>query len=155
MDSDHDNVRLCVVNEDRLSTLPDELIHQILSYFETRFAVQTCLLSSRWKHLWKSVPCLSFCSRNSEPLPKFSKFVSKVLSHRNHQIEVSSVNLSFHGAASQVFVRKIANYAFSHNVQDLNIYSRPKDCKFNVLYMCSVFPHFQIWYRTFLHLLAT
>ncbi|KAL7610418.1 hypothetical protein Lser_V15G10538 [Lactuca serriola] len=124
MEFDDDNVRRRVVEEDRLSSLPDELIHKILSCFDIKFVVQTCLLSSRWEYLWTSMPCLNFSSFS--PLPKFAKFMTNVLSHRNHQVEVSSVNLDFHGAASQVFVKKIAKYAFSHNVQQLTVVCFPK-----------------------------
>nr|XP_043639022.1 putative F-box/FBD/LRR-repeat protein At4g03220 [Erigeron canadensis]XP_043639023.1 putative F-box/FBD/LRR-repeat protein At4g03220 [Erigeron canadensis] len=128
MDFDHENVRL-VVNEDRLSSLPDELIHHILSCIDdTKFVVQTCLLlSPRWQFLWKSLPRLSFYSGRFPTLPKFSKFVTNVLSRRNNHVEVSSVKLKYSGAASQAFVKKIANYAFSHNVQELIVISWPKN----------------------------
>ncbi|CAO2149559.1 unnamed protein product, partial [Urochloa humidicola] len=43
---------------DRLSALPDCLIHVIMSFMKARQVVQTCVLSKRWKHLWHSVPCL-------------------------------------------------------------------------------------------------
>lgn len=43
---------------DRLSTLPDCLLHTIMSFMKARQVVQTCVLSTRWKHLWRSVPCL-------------------------------------------------------------------------------------------------
>ncbi|KAL7610841.1 hypothetical protein Lser_V15G10546 [Lactuca serriola] len=109
--------------KDRLSSLPDELIHKILSCCDIKIAVQTCLLSSRWKLVWTSLPCLNFSSRQFRKLDKFSKFVNHVLSHRNHQIQVSSVKLHFYGAANKDFVRKIANYAFSHNVQELTVSS--------------------------------
>ncbi|KAJ9549860.1 hypothetical protein OSB04_022403, partial [Centaurea solstitialis] len=125
MDFDHENVR-SAMNEDRLSSLPDELIHQILSCIDSKFAVQTCLLSSRWKLLWTTMPCLNFASHQFVSLPKFSKFVTNFLSHRNRQTEVTSVKLSFRGAASQFFVRKIANYVFSHNVQELTVRISPK-----------------------------
>nr|GEW12006.1 hypothetical protein [Tanacetum cinerariifolium] len=110
-----------VASEDRISSLPDELIHKILSFVDTKYAVQTSMLSSRWKLIWKAMPCLDFASYKFCPLPNFSKFVTNVLSHRNHQIDVSSVKLDFDGAASQAFVRKIANYAFSDNVQELTV----------------------------------
>nr|XP_043639058.1 putative F-box/FBD/LRR-repeat protein At4g00315 [Erigeron canadensis] len=128
MDFDHENVRL-VVSEDRLSSLPDELIHKILSCIDdTKFVVQTCLLlSPRWKLLWKSLPCLSFVSRRFPTIRKFSKFVTNALSRRNNHVEVSSVKLDYDGAASQAFVKKIANYAFSHNVQELIVISWPKN----------------------------
>ncbi|CAL4986890.1 unnamed protein product [Urochloa decumbens] len=43
---------------DRLSALPDCLIHVIMSFMKSRQAVQTCVLSRRWRYLWHSVPCL-------------------------------------------------------------------------------------------------
>ncbi|CAL5027371.1 unnamed protein product [Urochloa decumbens] len=44
---------------DRLSSLPDCLIHQIMSFMKARQVVQTCVLATRWKNLWRSVPCLN------------------------------------------------------------------------------------------------
>lgn len=43
---------------DRLSALPDCLLHTIMSFMKARQVVQTSVLSTRWKHLWRSVPCL-------------------------------------------------------------------------------------------------
>ncbi|CAN6184857.1 unnamed protein product [Urochloa humidicola] len=43
---------------DRLSALPDCLLHVIMSSLKARQAVQTCVLSTRWRDLWRSVPCL-------------------------------------------------------------------------------------------------
>ncbi|KAI3728194.1 hypothetical protein L6452_16826 [Arctium lappa] len=125
MDFDHENVRP-MMNEDRLSSLPDELIHQILSCIDSKYVVQTCLLSSRWKLLWTSMPCLNFDSDKFGSLLKFSKFVKHVLYDRNHQINVTTLKLSFHGAASQYFVRKIADYVLAHNVQEINVVIVPK-----------------------------
>ncbi|WVZ50631.1 hypothetical protein U9M48_001869, partial [Paspalum notatum var. saurae] len=42
---------------DRLSALPDCLLHAIMS-LKFREAVRTCVLSKRWRHLWRSMPCL-------------------------------------------------------------------------------------------------
>ncbi|WVZ85754.1 hypothetical protein U9M48_032641 [Paspalum notatum var. saurae] len=44
--------------DDRLSDLPDCLLHEIMSRMKAREVVQTCVLSRRWRHLWRSVPCL-------------------------------------------------------------------------------------------------
>ncbi|CAO2042340.1 unnamed protein product [Urochloa humidicola] len=44
--------------EDRLSALPDDLLHAILSSVKARQVVQTSVLSRRWRSLWRSVPCL-------------------------------------------------------------------------------------------------
>jgi hypothetical protein len=49
---------------DRLSDLPDCLLHSVLSSLRSRQVVQTCLLSRRWRHLWRSVPCLDVDQRD-------------------------------------------------------------------------------------------
>ncbi|KAL6652723.1 hypothetical protein ACP70R_011648 [Stipagrostis hirtigluma subsp. patula] len=43
---------------DRLSALPDCILHEIMSLMKARQVVQTSVLSTRWRHLWRSVPCL-------------------------------------------------------------------------------------------------
>ncbi|XP_051211705.1 MEIOTIC F-BOX protein MOF-like [Lolium perenne] len=49
--------------EDRLSDLPDCLLHAILARLQSRQAVQTSTLSRRWRHLWRSVPCVDIDQR--------------------------------------------------------------------------------------------
>ncbi|KAJ0824560.1 putative F-box domain, leucine-rich repeat domain superfamily, F-box-like domain superfamily [Helianthus annuus] len=109
------------VEEDRLSSLPDDLIHKILSFVSIKQAVETSVLSPRWKYIWTSMPYLNFSSQDFCTLPKFSEFVKHVLLGRNNQIEVTSVEVAFRGKVRQAFVKTILNYAFSHNVQQLNI----------------------------------
>nr|CAB3452432.1 unnamed protein product [Digitaria exilis] len=41
---------------DWLSALPDALLHAILSFLPAPQVVRTCLLSQRWRHLWRSSP---------------------------------------------------------------------------------------------------
>uniref|UniRef100_A0A251RLJ4 Putative F-box domain, Leucine-rich repeat domain, L domain-like protein n=1 Tax=Helianthus annuus TaxID=4232 RepID=A0A251RLJ4_HELAN len=81
------------VEEDRLSSLPDDLIHNILSFVSIKLAVKTSVLSSRW---------------------------------RNNQIEVSSVELTSRGKVVQPCVKRILSYAFSHNVEQMNITFLPE-----------------------------
>ncbi|GKC96226.1 F-box domain containing protein [Tanacetum coccineum] len=120
MGSQNDKKQLDV-EVDRLSSLPDDLIHKILSFNDSLDAIKTSTLSSRWRFIWTTMTCLAFSTHDFPNLPKFSKFVKHVLSGRDNQREVSSVKLSFGGKASQVFVKKILQYVFSHNVQRLDI----------------------------------
>ncbi|KAJ0427741.1 putative F-box domain, leucine-rich repeat domain superfamily, F-box-like domain superfamily [Helianthus annuus] len=105
---------------DRLTSLPDDIIHKILSFVSIKRAVKTSVLSSRWRFIWTSMPYLSFSCEDFHTLPKLSNFVKHVLSGRYNQTEVSSVKLRFRGKVSQAFVKRILNYAFSHNAQQLN-----------------------------------
>ncbi|KAL6650740.1 hypothetical protein ACP70R_009665 [Stipagrostis hirtigluma subsp. patula] len=43
---------------DRLSALPDELLHNVLSFLPASQAVRSSVLSRRWRRLWRSAPCL-------------------------------------------------------------------------------------------------
>lgn len=43
---------------DRLSALPDGLLLAIMSFLKARQVVQTCVLATRWRNLWRSVRCL-------------------------------------------------------------------------------------------------
>ncbi|GAB4856231.1 hypothetical protein Ancab_014158 [Ancistrocladus abbreviatus] len=47
-------------NEDRISDLPDDVIGHILSFLATKRAVQTSVLSSRWRSFWTSMTKFDF-----------------------------------------------------------------------------------------------
>ncbi|XP_059450893.1 putative F-box/FBD/LRR-repeat protein At4g03220 [Corylus avellana] len=46
--------------EDRLSNLPDGILHHILSLLPVKSIAKTSVLSTRWNYLWATVPCLDF-----------------------------------------------------------------------------------------------
>lgn len=88
--------------DDRLSALPDVLLHAIMSFLKARQVVQTCVLSTRWRHLWCSVPCLDldleefddgdmeksldYCERQQQVWPNFEDFTDNLLYHKNIDI---------------------------------------------------------------------
>ena len=49
---------------DRLSNLPDELIHKILSFVGIKRAIGLSDISSRWRYIWTSMPYLDFSVEN-------------------------------------------------------------------------------------------
>ncbi|OVA09208.1 F-box domain [Macleaya cordata] len=49
-----------VVGEDRISELPDPILHHILCFLPTKCSVSTSILSKRWRYLWTSIPVLDF-----------------------------------------------------------------------------------------------
>ncbi|XP_076913998.1 F-box protein At1g60400-like [Bidens hawaiensis] len=111
---------------DRLSSLPDDLIHKILALSNIKQVIEKSVLSPRWRYIWTSMPYLTFSTEDFTTLPKFSKFITKFLSGRDNHTNVNSMKLTFRGKASQTFVKKIMNYAISHNVQQLNVVCMPE-----------------------------
>ncbi|GJX77884.1 F-box domain containing protein [Tanacetum coccineum] len=106
---------------DRLSSLPDDLIHKILSFVDIAYSIRLSVLSSRWRFIWTSMPNLSFATNEVSRSSPNHEFVNNVISGRNNQIDVSSVHLMFDAKATEVFVKRILEYAFSHNVQQMTI----------------------------------
>ncbi|CAN7051232.1 unnamed protein product [Brassica rapa subsp. trilocularis] len=45
---------------DFISSMPDEILHHIISFNTTKLAVKTSVLSRRWRHVWCETSCLSF-----------------------------------------------------------------------------------------------
>ncbi|XP_057450975.1 F-box/LRR-repeat protein At4g14103-like [Lotus japonicus] len=105
-------------NKDRLSDLPDGILLHILSFMNAKYAVQTCILSARWKDLWKHLPTLMLCSSN----PKhFTKFVSTILTLRDGSTALHGLDFYSISPMEPQFVKKTLDYAVSHNVQRLEM----------------------------------
>lgn len=55
--------------EDRISALPDDLLHAVLLHLDsTADAARTNVLSSRWRHVWAHLPELCFRYRFARPV---------------------------------------------------------------------------------------
>ncbi|KAL6652730.1 hypothetical protein ACP70R_011655 [Stipagrostis hirtigluma subsp. patula] len=98
--------RAAAAGEDRLSALPDCLLHTILSRITSQQAVQTCVLSRRWRHLWRGVPCIDLDDseyRSTGDLPRryreetawdrFEEFADNLLIHRGAGAGASPLEL--------------------------------------------------------------
>ena len=112
------------VEVDRLSSLPDDLIYKILSYVSVVDSVRLSVLSSRWRFIWTSMPYLNFSCQNEYFASGYHEFLNNVFSLRDNQIDVSSVSLDLYIQNFdnlKLSVKRILEYAFSHNVQQLSI----------------------------------
>ncbi|KAI3869925.1 hypothetical protein MKW98_002814 [Papaver atlanticum] len=78
---------------DRISKLPDAVIHNILrlSAIDTKDAVQTCLFSKRWINVWKSLPYLNF-DMGDNTVDEVNDLIERVLLLRD-DCEIQSFNL--------------------------------------------------------------
>ncbi|KAM0862595.1 hypothetical protein ACQ4PT_045165 [Festuca glaucescens] len=72
---------------DRLSALPDALLHHIMSSLKAWEVVRTCVLARRWRHLWASAPCVDlpvlYSGRDDDPPEEFRDFVHHLFLLRN------------------------------------------------------------------------
>nr|KAJ0216809.1 hypothetical protein LSAT_V11C300126890 [Lactuca sativa] len=134
--------------DDRLSSLTDDLIHEIFSFMSIKDAIRTCVLSSRWKFIWTSMPDFE----NLNDRLHLSKFISNVLSNRNKKIQVSSVSLLLgRTVKDDESVSRILSFAFSHNLQQLSVIRAPGD-SIRFPYSFIVTPKWDLPALTTLHL---
>ncbi|XP_026418281.1 F-box protein At4g09920-like [Papaver somniferum] len=109
-----DNSNVGVGGEDKISNLPDPLIHHIFSFLPTKCALSTCILSTRWKYLSNSIPTLDFRRwrplvgyRNEEEMLQESKpfmnFLDRVLClHEKPKIQKFCLSWDEHFDESRV-----------------------------------------------------
>ncbi|KAM0870016.1 hypothetical protein ACQ4PT_040300 [Festuca glaucescens] len=65
---------------DHLSALPDALLHHVLGLLEAGEAVRTCVLSRRWRHLWRPIPRLRVTDVEAfRSVERLSGFVDQLL----------------------------------------------------------------------------
>ncbi|KAJ3686669.1 hypothetical protein LUZ61_015833 [Rhynchospora tenuis] len=119
---------------DMISTLPDCLIHIIMSFLTAQEAVRTCVLSKRWEKLWTTLPFLDFDMSKFEcrgkpdgsgliegKFERFLDFVSMTLLHRETG-GLIKFHVSFSGKMHRLskhamFIRSWVVYALKHNLQ--------------------------------------
>ncbi|CAN1300090.1 F-box/LRR-repeat protein At3g26922 [Linum perenne] len=102
---------------DRLSNFPDSVLYHILSFLDTKQAVQTSLLSKPWKHLWKHVPALMFDYESfGWHYDRFSTFVDMVLSLRCPTDVVDKED------EVDPFAARVFEYAMSHKTRHLELF---------------------------------
>jgi hypothetical protein len=70
--------------EDRLSDLPDGVLHHVLSLLPADQAVQTSVLARRWRHLWKGMPALRLVGPKTRfaTAQDFDRFVNRLIAAR-------------------------------------------------------------------------
>ncbi|TXG67881.1 hypothetical protein EZV62_009156 [Acer yangbiense] len=84
---------------DRLSSLPEHIIHHIFSLLDTVDVVRASSVSRNWRYFWVSMPYLNFQSNGydiySRSDIKFNDFVSWVLMSRNRFVDIQRFRKSY------------------------------------------------------------
>ncbi|KAL3848927.1 hypothetical protein ACJIZ3_010809 [Penstemon smallii] len=130
LSNDHDE-------EDRISDLPDEILHQILILLPIKSIAKTSILSKRWKNLWNSFPDLDFTtvntianssiamtSKNVRKKERFyvlkgSEYVDQILTLIDKHSDIRV--LKFRAFLSFSRLNHLVRNAVKHNVQELDI----------------------------------
>ncbi|KAL0378707.1 UNVERIFIED_CONTAM: F-box/LRR-repeat protein [Sesamum radiatum] len=123
--------------EDKISSLPEPILHYILSYLPKKDAAKTSALSKTWKATWKSFPILDFNQysfqesaysrtshkNHSELTQDFCDYVNEFLTRREGltSIEKFQVVVNFQGCRLRYHrnLDRWLNYAIENNVEDL------------------------------------
>ncbi|KAL5794416.1 hypothetical protein ACOSP7_003010 [Xanthoceras sorbifolium] len=137
---------------DRLTNLPNPIIYHILSFMEIKYAVRTCVLSSKWRYHWRGIHSLHLeftCSRFCKE--KFGRFVLHVLHHRRPS-KLRKLTFYFRNSRKgPPYMKRIFEYAISNEVEelrtnDLGAFSLSRECEtlrtleVHYLYMRTGFP---------------
>ncbi|XP_026398192.1 F-box/LRR-repeat protein At4g14103-like [Papaver somniferum] len=112
--------------EDRISELPDSVLHRILSFLDIKHVARTCILSKRWKYIWASIPTLdlSRVSRSAtlSEINKLMDFVDRtlLLHDTSSSIQKFHLHTNIHMSVSRVH-SWISNIT-KRNVKELDLY---------------------------------
>ncbi|XP_054814217.1 putative F-box/FBD/LRR-repeat protein At4g03220 isoform X1 [Prosopis cineraria] len=130
----NDNVETRI---DRLSDLPDALLHHILLLLPIKTIAQTSVLSKRWRSLWITYPDLDFTTLDSllvssikhlEPhllTATQSRIINQVLSIRDKNTDIRV--LRFRATISFSLLNCLIRNAIRQNVRQLEVEVGTKD----------------------------
>ncbi|XP_048433616.1 putative F-box/FBD/LRR-repeat protein At4g03220, partial [Pyrus x bretschneideri] len=125
-------------NSDRISNLPDAILHQTLSLLPIKTIAQTSVLSRRWSYLWASYPVLDFSEVFPMPYPKYlvnekildqqtkaMKSITTVLSRRHENSNIRVFRVSGHLSCSDLY--DFIGRVVKHRVEELSLEIWPRD----------------------------
>ena len=82
---------------DRLSALPDEILHKVMAFLRAWEVARTCVLARRWRNLWASAPCIDLrvcCKVRHRQLPmRFARFANHFLLLREVSAPLDTIRL--------------------------------------------------------------
>lgn len=87
---------------DRISSLPEDIIHHVMSFLSTVEVTRTSVLSKRFNSIWSIFPVIDFDEysfligtpsidlRDQSKIDEFLNFVDNSLQHQSKKIQASS-----------------------------------------------------------------
>ncbi|KAI3935644.1 hypothetical protein MKW98_022652 [Papaver atlanticum] len=127
-------------NIDRISELPDALIHHIFSFLNIKNILQTCILWRRYRYLWACLRTLRLsehsmvCNTDDsfEALNRYIVFVDRLQLLRDSSSDIQTFELKWKNVGNSLsdldfkykVTRHVATWimaAVKHNIQELNL----------------------------------
>ncbi|KAM3280288.1 hypothetical protein ACQJBY_047214 [Aegilops geniculata] len=103
---------------DRLSGLPSELLHRVMSFLPMPEAVRTSLLSPSWRNLWASTPYIRIDHHDfMDDNEKMEKFGDRLLLLRDTTASLDEARIIDHTVASTtctVWIRHVVMHKVRH-----------------------------------------
>ncbi|KAM3309726.1 hypothetical protein ACQJBY_030794 [Aegilops geniculata] len=125
---------------DIIGTLPDHILHHLLSFLPVQTAVQTCVLARRWRHLWRSTTGLRIVGLDgAESVEDLRVFVDHVLILRE-RTDLDTVEMIFDECSDddEVYVKLWTRFAVMSKVRALTLHIQaPPYLWFDVLPLVS------------------
>jgi len=115
----------------RINELSDCILLHIMSFLEAQDAVQTCILSKRWKDLCKHATTLTYFRSPTQTLKSFKYaktckgFKSWVMSSRDQLCSQISLTVYTHIEQDEEDLYTLIQYTLSNNLQHLKIKINP------------------------------
>ncbi|XVF79463.1 hypothetical protein PTKIN_Ptkin14bG0225000 [Pterospermum kingtungense] len=107
----------------RICSLPDSILHHILSFLDLKEAVRTSVLSKRWEFLWTSVSKLEFkedLKQSDEKREEFMDFVERaLLLHDSSTLHTFSLTCKVPSNGPVSRVKSWIHAALGHKVQNM------------------------------------
>uniref|UniRef100_A0A1D1YU87 Putative F-box/LRR-repeat protein At3g18150 n=1 Tax=Anthurium amnicola TaxID=1678845 RepID=A0A1D1YU87_9ARAE len=108
---------------DRISELPDVVLHHILSFLSTTEVLKTAFLGRRWRYLWTHIPTIHFDEEKFSTLEsngKFVNFVDNILNSYN-AISMQKFYLLSSSFISMQSIERWFSFAADWNVKEINV----------------------------------
>ncbi|KAL1804252.1 hypothetical protein DCAR_0935908 [Daucus carota subsp. sativus] len=115
-------MRVLDTEVDRLSSLPDDLIHKILSFLDAKEALRTSVLSKRWKLVWTTLPFLNFGEYQYSSYLNTCSLIDHVMKHRHRQSHIYQLSLCVSkNGPTKGLVQQFIAHAISRNLENLSL----------------------------------
>ncbi|KAM1708110.1 hypothetical protein ACFX15_001102 [Malus domestica] len=106
-------------SRNRISSLPDDILHHILSLLPVESTAQTSVFSRQWNHLWASLPILDFSDVKGGAV----EFISKVLRHRHENSNLKVFRVKGYLSSSCLYscIDRVVKYRVEELALDVSL----------------------------------